>query len=324
MEHIRPARAKQAFALAVLLPTVGLMAAGPSLASESGGGVGADGVAKPTVVLVHGAWADASGWSKVVESLQAQGYPVVAAANPLRGLAADSAYLTARLKTIKGPVVLVGHSYGGAVITNAAVGNSNVKSLVYVAGFAPDKGESVQELVAKYPGSRLTDDPQAPVPTALNAVPFGSSPTDVDLYIKGDKFSDVFLSNRLSTSQANVLAASQRPATPLTVSEPSNAAAWKTIPSWALVSTDDRTIGTQNLRYMAKRAGSTTVEVDAPHAVLETNSDDVTELIVKAAGNPQQTALADTGTTEITAMLSGGAALAITGGAVLVARARRT
>ncbi|MFI8308200.1 alpha/beta fold hydrolase [Streptomyces sp. NPDC085927] len=330
MKHIRHA-ARRALPLAVLLPAAALTAAGPSVASESGGAEPHEG-AKPTVVLVHGAWADASGWSEVVRSLQAEGYPVIAPANPLRNLSDDSDYLAALLKTIKGPLVLVGHSYGGAVITNAAVGNPNVKSLVYIAGFAPDKGETALQLIAKHPGSHLTDDPMAPVPTALNAVPLGGGPSDVDLYIKPDKFRDVFLSNRLDAARANVLAASQRPANVATSYQPSKGAAWKTIPSWYLVTTDDRTIGTENLRFMAKRAGSTTVEVDAPHAVMETSPGDITDLVLKAAhGSHPRLAragasprLATTGASEQTAVLGGAAVLAVAGGTTLVVRSRRS
>ncbi|MFF0106436.1 lipase family alpha/beta hydrolase [Streptomyces hirsutus] len=321
MKHIRHA-ARRALPLAVLLPAAALTAAGPSVASESGGGAEPHEGTKPTIVLVHGAWADASGWNKVIRSLQAQGYPVVATANPLRSLSGDSDYLAARLKSIKGPLVLVGHSYGGSVITNAAAGNPNVKSLVYVAGFAPDKGETALQLVAKHPGSHLTDDPQAPVPTALDAVPLGGGPDDVDLYIKPDKFSDVFLSNRLDAARANALAASQRPANVATNTQPSEGAAWKTIPSWYLVATADRTIGTENLRFMAKRAGSTTVEVDAPHAVLETNPGDVTDLILQAA-HGSHPRLAKTGASEQAAVLGGAAVLAVAGGTALVVRSRR-
>lgn len=254
MTQPRPARIRRVLPLALLLPTAALISAGPAAASEGGGSGDPHPSAKPTVVLVHGAWADASGWSGVTESLQAKGYPVVATANPLRSLTGDSAYLAARLKTIKGPIVLVGHSYGGAVITNAATGNPNVKSLVYIAAFAPDRGEATLQLAAKYPGSRLTDDPAAPIPTALDAVPLGGGPTDVDLYVKPDKFGDVFLSDRLDASRANVLAASQRPATAVTGAEKSGTPAWKTIPSWYLVATDDRTIGTENLRFMAEQS----------------------------------------------------------------------
>ncbi|MGW5969529.1 alpha/beta fold hydrolase [Streptomyces sp. NPDC055186] len=322
MKHIRRA-ARRALPLAVLLPAAALAAAGPSLASHSGGGAEPPAGAKPTIVLVHGAWADASGWNEVVRSLQAQGYPVVATANPLRGLSDDSEYLAARLKTIKGPVVLAAHSYGGAVITDAAAGNPNVTSLVYIAGFAPDKGETTLQLAAKHPGSRVTDDPEAPVPTALDAVPFGDGPTDVDLYLKPDKFSDVFLSDRLEASRARALAASQRPAALATGSEPTTAVAWRTIPSWYLVATDDRTIGTENLRFMAKRAGATTVEVDAPHAVLETDPGEVTDLILRAA-HDSRPALARTGTGEQAALLGGAAVLAVAGGTALILRSRRT
>ncbi len=324
MKRIAHARPRRILPLAMILPTTALIAAGPSGASESGGDTTASHKSgMPTVVLVHGAWADASGWNEVTESLQAQGYPVVATANPLRSLSGDSDYLAARLKTIKGPIVLVGHSYGGAVITNAAAGNPNVKSLVYIAAFAPDKGEGTLQLAAKYPGSRLTDDPKAPVPTALNAVPIGSGPTDVDLYIKPEKYSDVFLSNRLGESRANVLAASQRPATPVAGAEPSKAAAWKTIPSWYLVATDDRTIGTDNLRFMAKRAGSTTVEVDAPHAVMETNPGDVTRLILQAADDARPS-LAKTGAPTPALALAGVSLLTLAGGTTLLLRARRS
>ncbi|MFZ4275804.1 alpha/beta fold hydrolase [Streptomyces arboris] len=324
MKLIRSSLTRRILPIAVLLPTAAfVVTAGTATAAERGGSSESHGSGKPTVVLVHGAWADASGWNEISKSLQARGYPVVATANPLRSLSGDSDYLAARLKAVKGPIVLVGHSYGGAVITNAAAGNPNVKSLVYVAGFAPDKGEDTLKLAAKFPGSRLSDDPDAPVPTSLDAVPIGSGPTDVDLYIKPDKFSDVFLSNRLDKSRARVLAASQRPVTPVAGGEPSKAAAWKTIPSWYLVATDDRTIGTENLRYMAKRAGSTTVEVDAPHAVMETAPGAVTDLILQAA-HDSRPSLAKTGTTTRTVALGSASALAVAGGAALMLRARRS
>ncbi|MFI5903212.1 alpha/beta fold hydrolase [Streptomyces cyaneofuscatus] len=325
MKLIRSSLTRRILPIAVLLPTAALaVTAGTATAAERGGGSAEPHESgKPTVVLVHGAWADASGWNEVSESLQARGYPVVATANPLRSLSGDSDYLAARLKAVKGPIVLVGHSYGGAVITNAAAGNPDVKSLVYIAGFAPDKGEDTLKLAAKFPGSRLTDDPDAPVPTSLDAVPIGSGPTDVDLYIKPDKFSDVFLSNRLDRSKARVLAASQRPVTPVAGGEPSKAAARRTIPSWYLVATDDRTIGTENLRYMAKRAGSTTVEVDAPRAVMETDPGAVTDLILQAA-HDSRPSLAKTGTTTRTVALGSASALAVAGGAALMVRARRS
>ncbi|MYX37121.1 MULTISPECIES: alpha/beta hydrolase [unclassified Streptomyces] len=241
---------------------------------------------KPTVVLVHGAWADSAGWTGVAKRLQADGYPVAAPATPLRGLAGDAAYLADYLRTIKGPVVLVGHSYGGAVITGAATGNADVKALVYVAAFAPDKGESIADLVGRFPGSHLSDDPNAPVPTALNAVPFTQADggTGVDLYIKPDKFRDVFLSDRVSRSKAAVLAVTQRPITAQAVGEPAaQAPAWKTIPSWYLVARGDRTIPAAAERFMAARARARTSEVDGPHAVHVTDPGVVTRLIEKAA-----------------------------------------
>ncbi|MFJ2478245.1 alpha/beta fold hydrolase [Streptomyces sp. NPDC087659] len=237
--------------------------------------------AKPTVVLVHGAWGDASGWSKVAQRLQADGYTVVAPANPLRGLSGDASYIANFLKTVPGPIVLVGHSYGGAVITNAATGNSNVKALVYVAAFAPDTDETVAKLTAKFPGTHLTDDPTAPVPTALNPVPLpqADGTYGVDLYLKPEKFRDVFLSDRLSTQTAAVMAATQRPATAVALNEPSQSAAWKTIPSFFLVANKDRALPPAAERYMAERAKGRTVAVNEPHAVHITNPGAVVSLI---------------------------------------------
>ncbi|WP_323188805.1 esterase/lipase family protein [Streptomyces antibioticus] len=177
MKLIRSPFTHRILAPATLLPAavLAVATAGTAVASErAGGSAESSDSGKPTVVLVHGAWADASGWDEVSESLRAQGYPVVATANPLRSLSGDAAYLAARLKTIKGPIVLVGHSYGGAVITNAAAGNPNVKSLVYIAAFVPDKGEDTLKLAAKFPGSHLSDDPNAPLPPPWT--PFRSAP----------------------------------------------------------------------------------------------------------------------------------------------------
>ncbi|MEU6341179.1 alpha/beta hydrolase [Streptomyces sp. NPDC046977] len=241
--------------------------------------------AKPTVVLVHGAWADSAGWNGVIKRLQADGYPVAAPANPLRGVASDSAYLKDYLKTIHGPVVLVGHSYGGSVITNAATGNPEVKALVYIAAFAPDKGESLGSISARFPGSHLSDDPAAPVPTALDAVPFTQPDggTGVDLYIKPDKYRDVFLSNRLNRAAAAQLAAGQRPIAAQAFGEPSGTPAWKTIPSWYLVATADHAIPPAAERFMASRAHARTVEVNAPHAAPLTDAGAVTRLVEQAA-----------------------------------------
>ncbi|MFC8830400.1 alpha/beta fold hydrolase [Streptomyces sp. NPDC057137] len=239
---------------------------------------------KPTVVLVHGAWADSAGWSSVVKRLQSEGYPVAAPPTPLRSLSGDSRYLADYLKTIHGPVVLVGHSYGGAVITNAATKSPNVRALVYIAAFALDRGESTATVSAKFPGSHLSDDPDAPVPTSLNAVPFtqDDGATGTDLYIKPNKFSDVFLSDRLSSTDAAELAATQRPITAEALGEPSGTPAWKTIPSWYLVAKEDHAIPPAAERFMASRAHAHTVEVDAPHAAQLTNPGAVTHLIEDA------------------------------------------
>ncbi|MER7983868.1 alpha/beta hydrolase [Streptomyces sp. NPDC095817] len=242
---------------------------------------------KPTVVLVHGAWADGSSWNGVTKRLQGEGYTVVAPANPLRGLTSDAKYLADYLKTVKGPVVLAGHSYGGAVISNAAAGNPNVKSLVYVAAFAPDKGESASVLGAKFPGSHLSDDPKAPVPTSLNAVPYGQADgsSGVDLYIKPDKYRDVFLSNTLSAKEAVTLAATQRPVAPQALGEPSGAPAWKSIPSYYLIAENDNTLPPAAQKYMAERAHSHIARVNAPHAAPVTNPGAVTNLIERAASS---------------------------------------
>jgi pimeloyl-ACP methyl ester carboxylesterase len=236
------------------------------------------------VVLVHGAWADSSSWKGVVKRLQNEGYPVVAPAVPLRGLSSDTDYLADYLKTVSGPIVLVGHSYGGSVITQAAAGNSHVTALVYVAAFAPDKGETASALTAKFPGSHISDDPNAQIPTALNPVPFtDNGSTNVDLYIKPDKFRDVFLSNRVSARAAAVLAATQRPVTPQALGEPAGTPAWKTIPSWYVVAASDHLIPPAAERFMANRAHAHTIEVNAPHDVPLTNPGTVSHVIEQAA-----------------------------------------
>ncbi|MFF2385768.1 alpha/beta hydrolase [Streptomyces sp. NPDC058108] len=242
---------------------------------------------KPTVVLVHGAWSDSASWGGVIKRLHSDGYRVDAAPVPLRGLAGDSAYLADYLKTISGPVILVGHSYGGAVITNAARGNGNVKALVYVAAFAPDKGESTTTLTAKFPGSHVTDDPNAPVPTALNAVPYtqADGTTGVDLYLKADKYRDLFLNgSHVSAAEVAELAAEQRPVTAAAVNEPSGDPAWKNIPSWFLITKNDHTIPPAAQRFMAERSHGHIVEVRAPHVVAVTDPGAVTHLVETAAG----------------------------------------
>src|SRR5262245_54571548 len=193
-----------------------------------------------TIVLLHGAWADAAGWSGVTARLQADGYTVWAVPNPLRGLSSDAAYVASILKTIPGPIVLVAHSYGGAVITNAATGNANVKALVYIDGFAPDEGETGFQLLGMKPppgqfASCVLDD-------VLNPVAYPGAPSgDFDLYIKQEAYPSCF-ANTIEAEQAAVLAASQRPITFSAGAEPSGPPAWKTIPSWYLLGTLDKVI----------------------------------------------------------------------------------
>jgi pimeloyl-ACP methyl ester carboxylesterase len=241
---------------------------------------------KPTVVLVNGAWSDSASWSGVVRRLQAAGYPVVAPPTQLHSLSGDSAYLASFLKTIQGPVVLVGQSYGGSVITDAATGNANVKALVYISAFAPDAGESAAALTAKFPGTHITDDPNpADIPTALSPVPYtlADGTTGVDLYAKASQYRDLFLSGRLSDADAAELAATQSPVAPQALGEASGAPAWKNTPSWFLISDDDHLIPPAAERFMAARAHGHTVEADTPHAAQVTDPGIVTSLIVQAA-----------------------------------------
>lgn len=232
---------------------------------------------KPTVVLVHGAFADASGWSDEIRRLHNDGYPVLAPANPLRGIASDAAYIRSVLATISGPIVLVGHSYGGAVITNTASGNPNVKALVYIAAFAPDEGEPLGAPLAGSQDSLLTLDA-----LDLRPYPLPGGGTGADAYIKLDRFHEIFAAD-LPTPVTDVMARAQRPLEASVLQEPTHNPAWKTIPSWFLLPTEDRVIGTDAERAMATRAGSHIVEVRASHAVLVSRPTKVTKLIEEAA-----------------------------------------
>ena len=239
---------------------------------------------KPSIVLVHGAWADASNWNGVTARLQADGYTVHAVPNTLRGLSADVAYVASILNTITGPIVLVGHSYGGAVITNAATGNLNVKALVYVDAFVPDEGESLLQLASTppppgQPASCLGGDPT----TVFNFVPYPGAPNgDVDLYIKPELFPSCF-ANDLSIRQAAVLAASQRPITFSALLEPSGTPAWKTIPSWYLIGTLDKVIPPYAQLFMAQRANAHIIQVKASHPAMISHPSAAVDLIEKAA-----------------------------------------
>src|SRR5881398_3816525 len=216
---------------------------------------------KPSIVLVHGAWADGSSWSGVIQRLQEQGYTVYAPPNPLRGLTSDSAYIASFLQTISGPIILVGHSYGGAVITNAATGNPNVKALVYIDAFAPDQGESLASLssVPPPPGqspSCLSGDPTS----VFNFVPLTGG--DVDLYVKPGLFPSCF-ANDLPPNEGAVLASTQRAFALSSFPQQSGVPAWRSIPSFYLVGTIDNVIPPFAQLFMAQRAQATIVQVRA-------------------------------------------------------------
>ena len=231
---------------------------------------------KPTIVFVHGAFADSSGWNLVAAGLQAKGYPVISFSNPLRGPQHDGEYLRQFLSTISGPVVLVGHSYGGAVISNGATGNPNVKSLVYIAAYALAEGESVQ--AANSLGGGHTD-----VIDHLVLRPFpGATAGDADAYIDPDFFPQLFAQD-IPESVAQSMAGSQRPGALASLVVPSGPAAWETIPSWYMVAKNDRIIPPEAERAMATRANATTVEVNSSHVPMISQPQKVISLIVDAS-----------------------------------------
>ncbi len=230
----------------------------------------------PTVLLVHGAFADASSWTGVIAHLQTAGIDVVAPANPLRGLSADARYIASVAEEIDGPTVLVGHSYGGAVITVAAALASNVVGLVYVTAFALDEGESVLDLSARFPDS---------LPTAAlrpAACPDANGEPIAELYIDRDAFPRVFAAD-LPCSVASVTAATQRPIASAALEERASAVAWKTLQCWYVVATADRVIHPDAQRFMAERADARTLEVDASHAVATSQPALVADQIHEAA-----------------------------------------
>lgn len=273
--------------------------------------------AKPTIVLVHGAFADASSWNGVVERLERRGYTVIAPANPLRGLYNDSTYIASVLDSIKGPIVLAGHSYGGAVISSAAAGNPRVKSLVYVSAPMPDVGESGMSLGAKFPSE---------LGTATKSVSYraGGGASGTDLYLKPERLHQVFAAD-LPESTARVMSVTQRPAATTAFSEMAKVAAWKHIPSWFLVAKQDKTINPDQERFEAKRAGSHTVEIDSSHVAMVSHPDEVTDLVLQAAtaADPDRSALATTGSADDAWAETGLAAASLTAGAGAVLLGRR-
>jgi pimeloyl-ACP methyl ester carboxylesterase len=213
---------------------------------------------KPTVVLVHGAFADASGFGPIISELSAAGYRVVAPPNPLRSLAGDAAAVGAVAGAIEGPVVLVGHSYGGAVVSQAAAGLDNVTALVYLAAFSPDAGDSCASVQAPFPASMLATTVR---PTAYDAPGAAGGP---DLYISEDGFHETFCADS-SADVAAVMYATQRPLAAAAFGENATGAGWKTIPSWFLLSRHDNAIAPQAQEFMAKRMNSVIDEIDGSH-----------------------------------------------------------
>jgi pimeloyl-ACP methyl ester carboxylesterase len=233
---------------------------------------------KPTIVLVHGAWADASSWTPVIEQLERAGYPVDVPPNPLRGLTYDSDYIASVLSQIKGPVILVGHSYGGAVITNAAVGDPNVKALVYIAAFAPAQGESLEDLLSSSLGEEIPA-----LPTVATTYPVQGGGTDAELTINTADYPSGLLDNELPAYEENALAAEQRPLSVDAATETSGTPAWETIPSWYMIASQDHAISPNLERFMAARAHARTVDVNGPHLIMLTAPGAVTSLIEQAA-----------------------------------------
>ena len=242
-----------------------------------------------TVVLVHGAFADASSWSGVVERLQAAGMQVAAPANPLRGISTDSAYIASFLNQIPGPVLVVGHSYGGAVISNAATEAQNVVGLVFVAAFAPDEGERLGDVEGGSKDSVLM------AALAPLQYPDGDGATTaVEFAIDPAKFHDAFAAD-LPSKQTAVMAATQRPVAESAFSEPSGPPAWKSSPAWAVVATGDKAAGADVVRSMAERAGATITEVEASHVVMVSQPKAVADVILTAAATVDRSAAAARG-----------------------------
>ena len=265
---------------------VALLAAGMTLAHTSS----AAAPAAPTIVLVHGAWEQASSWDAVAARLRADGYRVVVPEVAMRTLAGDAASVAARLRRIDGPIVLAGHSYGGMVISNAAAGIPDVKALVFIAGFAPEPGESTFGLDARIPGSLL--------PASIVTVPHTTGGVGIDVYVNPLLFGAA-LANDVPAATATALADAQRPITLAALLEPSAAAAWRSIASWYLVAADDHAIPPETERFMARRAGATTVEIKASHVAHVSHPDAVTDLVRAAARSagpaPSPAAVAITG-----------------------------
>ncbi|MGC4772256.1 alpha/beta fold hydrolase [Micromonospora sp. DT44] len=235
--------------------------------------------AKPTVVLVHGAWADGSSWDKVTAKLQHDGYRVVVPPNLLSGVAKDAASLRAYLDTISGPIVLVGHSYGGMVITNAALGDEQVKALVYVDAYIPDQHDTVFSLTSAVPGSVFGGDTSA----VFDQVAIPAEPGNVNLYVKPSVFGTAFAGKSIPAKDVAVLAARQRPLAFSALIEESGEPAWKTIPSWSVIGKQDAVIPAAEQVVMSERAKAHSIQINAPHLSMVTDPGAVTNQIEAAA-----------------------------------------
>jgi pimeloyl-ACP methyl ester carboxylesterase len=230
-------------------------------------------VPSPTLVLVHGAFTDASVWHGVVANLQQRGHRVLAPALPMRSLAADAAYLRSVLDTVDGPIVVAGHSYGGSVISDPDALTPNVSGLVFVAAFLQDHDETAGELNYRFPGSGLTPDT-----TVARERPGGT-----DLYLRPEHFAPVYAGD-VEPATAAVMAAAQHPIDPSALGETfPGPATWTHLPSWALVATADRSVPTAAQRFMAERAGTSVVEIDSSHAVPVAHPVETADLIAAAA-----------------------------------------
>jgi pimeloyl-ACP methyl ester carboxylesterase len=260
-----------------LRSTVAAALAAGTILTMAPAAAGSPAAAAPTVVLVHGAWEQASSWAAVAARVRDRGYPVIVPDNPLRTLRGDAASIAGVLRDVAGPIVLVGHSYGGSVITSAADGNPNVRALVYIAAFAPERGESALTLDLRAPGSLL---PVSIVPMAF-VQPGGG--IGVEVSVNPLLFRAAFAQD-VAPPAAAAMAAAQRPVTLAALTEQSTAPTWRTIPSWFLVAGDDRAIPPATQRFMARRAGARTVEIHSSHAAQVSHPDAVADLVLAAAG----------------------------------------
>ena len=256
--------------LAITTVLVSLVVSFPILAQAGGNEV----EPLPTVVLVHGAFAESASWNDVISHLQDNGYTAIATPNPLQGLSSDAQRVADVLKSIDGPIILVGHSYGGAVASNAALGNKQVKALVFVAGFAPDEGENIGELSNRFPGSTLGE--------TLTTVPLADGTTD--LYIQQDRYHQQFAAD-LPADVAMTAAATQRPLRDTALNEGSGVPAWKDIPAWFVIPELDYNIPPAAQRFMAERAQAREVMeiAGASHSVPVSHADEVADVIIRAA-----------------------------------------